>query len=121
MIKKVLLIEDETDLVDALRLRLESVGWKVSVALDGQEGLRKAREERPDLILLDVVIPKVDGYQVCRRLKASAETHSIPVILQTVRAQESDKKLGSKVGRMGISPSHTASTSCSRPSGLFID
>ena len=96
--KKVLLIEDEKDIAEALRFRLESIGWKVVVATNGREGLRKAKRERPDLVLLDVLIPKLDGYQVCRRLKESVETHSIPVILQTVRAQESDKKLGSSAG-----------------------
>ena len=67
--KKLLLVDDEKDLVDAVVLRLEANGYEVSVAYDGQQGLDKARKEKPDLIILDLMLPKVDGYWLCNIFK----------------------------------------------------
>lgn len=96
--KRILVIDDEEDLVNLLTVRLEADGYEVLIALDGQAGLDKAHEERPDLILLDVMMPIMDGYQVCRFLKFDDELKNIPVIMLTARIQEKDKKIGQNVG-----------------------
>lgn len=97
-LKKILVIDDETDLAEMLVLRLEANGYQVISALDGQEGLDKARTEKPDLIILDLMLPKIDGYKVCRMLKFDEKYRHIPIILFTARAQELDIKLGKEVG-----------------------
>lgn len=96
--KKILLIEDEKDMVYAVTLQLESSGYKIITALDGQEGLKRARMEKPDLIILDLMLPKMDGYKVCGLLKADIRYNKIPIIMFTARAQESDKKMGEEAG-----------------------
>ena len=96
--KRILVVEDEIELVKAILIRLQQAGYEVSSAGDGQEGLEKARKEKPDLIILDLMLPKMDGYKVCGLLKADARYNSIPVIISTARAQESDEKLGFEVG-----------------------
>lgn len=79
--KKILFIEDEIDLVAMMKIRLEASGYEMSFAYDGQAGLEMAQKENPDLILLDVVLPELDGLKVCRILKNSQETKSIPIII----------------------------------------
>lgn len=96
--KKLLFIDDEADLVKVVTFRLENAGYEVISALDGQEGLDKARGEKPDLIILDLMLPKVDGYKVCRMLKSDERYKGIPIIMFTARAQEADKKMGKEVG-----------------------
>ncbi len=81
MPKKILFIEDEADQIAVVRMRLETSGFDFIFAMDGQEGLKKAREEKPDLILLDIIMPKLDGYQVCAYLKDDSQTKDIPVIM----------------------------------------
>lgn len=95
---KVLIVDDESELVEMLSLRLEANNYQAISASDGQEGLDKARVENPDLIILDVMLPKIDGYKVCRMLKFDDKYKHIPVILFTARAQASDIKLGADVG-----------------------
>jgi len=96
--KKILVVDDEIDLVAMLTLRLEANDYEVFAAYDGQEGLDKARLLKPDLIILDLMLPKLDGYKVCRMLKFDEKYKQIPIILFTARAQESDVKLGKEVG-----------------------
>ena len=96
--KKILVVDDEKDLVATLAYRLEANGYEVIKANDGQEGLDKAKSEKPDLIVLDLMLPKIDGYKVCRILKFDEKYKHIPIILFTARAQESDIKLGQEVG-----------------------
>jgi DNA-binding response OmpR family regulator len=96
--KRILLVDDEIELVDMLTMRLEANDYAVSSAGDGQEGLDKARSLKPDLIILDLMLPKLDGYKVCRMLKFDEKYKQIPIILFTARAQESDVKLGKEVG-----------------------
>jgi len=96
--KKILLIEDEKDMAYAVTLQLEAKGYEVIVAFDGKEGLDKARTKKPDLIILDLMLPKIDGYKVCRMLKFDSKYQNIPIILFTARAQDSDKKIGKDVG-----------------------
>ena len=98
MPKKILVVDDETDLVSVVKMRLEANNYLVLTAFDGQEALEKARKEKPDLIILDLMLPKMDGYKVCGLLKADTRYNKIPIIMFTARAEESDEKLGFEVG-----------------------
>lgn len=98
MPKKILIADDEVDLVETLTYRLDAAGFEVIAAHDGMEGLAKARKEKPDLIILDVMMPKMDGYQVCRLLKFSKDTKDIPIIMLTARSQDQDRITGQEVG-----------------------
>ena len=98
MNKRILLVDDEIDLIETVKFRLEANNYDVIVANDGQEGLDKARIENPDLIILDLMLPKLDGYKVCRMLKFDEKYKNIPIIVFTARAQDSDKKMGEDVG-----------------------
>lgn len=96
--KKILVVDDEAELVAMVKMRLEANQYEVITASDGQEALDTARRERPDLILLDLMLPKIDGYKVCGLLKADTRFRSIPIILFTARAQDSDKKMAEETG-----------------------
>ncbi len=96
--KRILIVEDVPESLMLLRIRLESYGYKVIGASDGEEGLKKARELRPDLIILDVMLPKMDGLTVCRFLKYDVDYEDIPVIMLTARGEEKDRALGKEVG-----------------------
>jgi len=98
MAKKILVVDDEPQLVELLKIRLEANDYEVLVASDGQEGLKMARNKKPDLIILDLMLPKIDGFTVCRMLKFDEKYKNIPIIMFTARAQETDKKLGREVG-----------------------
>lgn len=98
MVKKILVVDDEQDLLTTVSFRLEANGYQVITANDGQEGIDKVHREKPDLIILDLMLPKIDGYKVCRMLKFDQKYKHIPIILFTARAQESDKTLGLEVG-----------------------
>jgi len=87
MSKKILIVEDEPELVKALQIRLQE-NYKLIVASDGEEGLKKAKEIVPDLIILDIILPGIDGYQVCQALKRDEKYKHIPVIMLTVKAQQ---------------------------------
>lgn len=99
--KRILLVDDEKDLVETMVFQLESIGYEVITAYNGQEALEKARKDNPDLIILDLMLPKIDGYKVCRMLKFDEKYKHIPIVLFTARAQEQDKKLGLEVGANG--------------------
>jgi len=96
--KRILIVEDEIELVKAIQIRLEQAGYEVLFTYDGQGGMEKAKKENPDLIILDLMLPKMDGYKVCGLLKADARYNKIPIIMFTARARESDEKLGLEVG-----------------------
>lgn len=96
--KRILIVEDEADLANALKLRFESVGFAADVAIDGQQALQKVRDNPPDLIILDLMLPKIDGYKVSRILKFDEKYKDIPIIMLTAKAQEKDKELGLQVG-----------------------
>ena len=98
MAKKVLVIDDEPNIVKVVATRLKANNYEVITAFDGQEGLEVARREKPDLIILDLMLPKMDGYKVCGLLKSDARFAKIPIIMFTARAQEEDIKLGEEVG-----------------------
>lgn len=81
--RKILLVEDDVDFAEATKLILESKAYDVIVAYDGKEGLKKAQTEEPNLIILDVMMPELDGYQVCAKLKADPKYRHIPILLLT--------------------------------------
>lgn len=96
--KKILIVEDQAVISNMLRMRLEANDYEVIVAADGQEGLDKARRENPNLILLDIMLPKMDGYQICRLLKADPKYKSIPIIISSGRTPQEIQKVGKEVG-----------------------
>lgn len=93
--KKVLIIEDEKAIADIIEFNLEKEGYDVDAAYDGQEGLRKALEDAPDLILLDVMLPLLDGFEVCKRIRKNSNT---PILMLTAKEEEVDKVLGLELG-----------------------
>ena len=94
--KTILIVEDEKNIVDILRFNLQREGYRTVEAYDGADGLEKARKENPDLILLDVMLPKMIGFDVCRTLRE--EGNNVPVIILTAREEEADKVLGLEIG-----------------------
>jgi len=97
-VKTILVVDDEPDVAQLLSLILKTDGYNVLVAVDGQEALERARKEAPDLILLDVMLPKLDGYRVARMLKFDENYKHIPIIMLTAKIQEKDKKTGMEMG-----------------------
>jgi DNA-binding response OmpR family regulator len=95
---RILVVEDEPDVAELLRYHLAKEGYEVFVAPTGTEAVKRARELHPELILLDLMVPQLNGREVCRRLKADPETQAIPVIMVTGRAEEGDKVLGFELG-----------------------
>ena len=98
MKKTILLIEDYPNAVEVLKTRLENAGYRVLVAFDGSEGLKMAREKQPDLIILDILLPKMNGYKVSRLLKFDAKYKHIPIIMLTSRTRPADQELGKQTG-----------------------
>jgi len=96
--KRILVVEDEEGIVKLVKMYLEHHRYEVVIANDGQEGLEKAKTEKPDLIVLDLMLPKISGYKVCGLLKKDTRYAKTPVILFTAKAQEEDVKLGQEVG-----------------------
>lgn len=96
--KKILIVDDELNILTMVEARLTGNGYDVITASDGQEGLAKARAENPDLIILDIMLPKLDGYKVCRMLKFDEQHKHIPIILLSARTQESDQEVGKQQG-----------------------
>jgi len=96
--ERILIIEDEEDILEVLRYNLEREGFKVLAARDGLEGLRLARSKVPDLILLDLMLPGLDGLDLCRKLKEDPVTRSIRIIMSTAKAETSDQILGLGLG-----------------------
>jgi len=97
-IKKILVVDDEPDVASLLALLLKSQGYDVTSASDGPEALEKARSGKPDLILLDIMLPKLDGYKVARMLKFDENFRHIPIIMLTAKIQEKDKQIGMEMG-----------------------
>lgn len=95
---KILIVDDEKNIVEAVRYNLEKDGFRTVVATDGARALELARRELPDLILLDWMLPEVEGLDVCRTLKQETATRHIPIIMLTVRSSETDKVLGLEMG-----------------------
>jgi two-component system phosphate regulon response regulator PhoB len=95
---QVLVVDDEEDLLELVRYNLTREGYRVSCVATGEEALKAARKQPPDLIVLDLMLPAVDGLEVCRRLKADSKTRDIPIIMLTAKSEESDMVLGLERG-----------------------
>jgi two-component system alkaline phosphatase synthesis response regulator PhoP len=95
---KILVVDDEVNITQILEFSIGSEGFEVITAQNGEEAIEKARREQPDLIILDVMMPKIDGYEACRILKANPLTKNIPVVLLTAKGRDIDKRLGMEVG-----------------------
>jgi DNA-binding response OmpR family regulator len=98
--RRILCIEDEPEMIDLIRLILSRKGFEVSGASGGQEGIYKIRTEKPDLILLDLMMPFMDGWEVYQQMKADEATKNIPVIVVTAKAQSIDKVLGLHIAKV---------------------
>jgi DNA-binding response OmpR family regulator len=95
---RILVVDDEADLVSVLRFGLEIEGFQVISAGDGEEGLRLARENSPALMLLDLMLPKLDGYKVCRALKFDERYRNMPIFILSARSGDQDRKLALEMG-----------------------
>ena len=95
---KILIVDDEPIIVKVVQSRLTAAGYDVIAAFDGQEGLDKARAENPDLIILDIMLPKMDGYRVCSILKLDDHYKKIPIVMFSARVQSEDKEKGLAAG-----------------------
>ena len=95
---KILIVEDERDIVQALEYNLKKEGFEVSKAYDGIQGLKLATDASSDIILLDLMLPGIDGLELCRRIKKDPHTENIPVIMLTAKSGETDKVVGLEVG-----------------------
>ena len=98
MAKKILIVDDEEDIAFGLGRRLTAAGYEAICAEDGVEGLRRAQTENPDLIVLDLMLPKMDGFKVCRLLKFDQRYKQIPIIILSARSQQEDITLGRETG-----------------------
>ncbi|NTW08656.1 MAG: response regulator [Anaerolineaceae bacterium] len=98
--KFILCIEDEPEMIDLIRLILERRGFKVEGAAGGMDGIRKVRELHPDLVLLDLMMPDLDGWEVYQQMKADENSRNIPVIVVTAKAQSIDKVLGLHIAKV---------------------
>lgn len=96
--KKILIIEDEPDILELIEYNLEKFGYQVFSAMNGEEGLAKAKSLMPDLILLDVMLPGMDGHDVCKELKKNQESSQIPIVMLTAKGEESDIVVGLELG-----------------------
>ncbi len=94
---RILIVDDEKELVGLIACRLESAGYEVLSAGDGHSGLEMARREKPDLVILDIMLPKIDGFKVCRLLKFDRKYQSIPILLFSARAFEETADIGRQV------------------------
>jgi len=100
MAARIVYIEDEAEMIDLVRLIFGRKGIEVIGALDGQEGLHKIAEQKPDLVLLDLMMPGIDGWDVYHQMKANQETQHIPVIIVTARALNIDRILGLEIAKV---------------------
>lgn len=98
MVKTVLVVDDEQDVIDLVAFNLQRAGYKAVSARDGSAAIQKASDQQPDLIVLDLMLPGLDGTEVCKRLKAEPKTASIPIIMLTARAEEVDRVVGLELG-----------------------
>jgi len=98
MAKRVLLADDEPNIVESLRFLLERAGFEVLVATDGREALDTALQEKPDVLVLDLMLPELDGYEVLRQLRANADSAGLPVLMLTAKGQRIDRETALKCG-----------------------
>jgi DNA-binding response OmpR family regulator len=98
MAKRILLVEDDPSLLRAVSYILEKEGYEVLTATNGLDGLTKAKGENPDLLILDVMLPGIDGYEVCHRLRAEPQTAQLPILMLSAKGQAADRATGLQVG-----------------------
>lgn len=98
MVRKILVVDDEAVLVETIAYNLEQAGYRVITASDGRSALEAARSEGPDLILLDIMLPGIDGLEVCRQLRRESRTATTPIVMLTAKSDEIDKVVGLEVG-----------------------
>lgn len=98
MAKKILVVDDDSDMVEILKSLLEIKGYDVIKAFNGQEALNKTKQQKPDFILLDIMMPIMDGWETCRRLKACKKTSRIPIAVLTARVDSQDREKAFKLG-----------------------
>jgi two-component system phosphate regulon response regulator PhoB len=96
--ERILVIEDEPDILEMIRYNLDREGYRVSAVVNGEDGFERAHQDAPDLVLLDLMLPGVDGLEICRRLKADPVTRGIPIVMVTAKGDESDIVLGLGLG-----------------------
>lgn len=96
--KKILIVEDEHDILQLVKLYVEKEGFRTVSATSGTEGLRQVKQEKPDLVVLDLMLPGIDGLEVCKRLRAAPETALLPIIMLTAKAEEADTVVGLELG-----------------------
>lgn len=96
--KKILVVEDEKNIAKGVAYNLEREGFRVEIARDGEEGLRAVKASAPDLVVLDLMLPKIDGLEVCRQLRGLDKTAAIPIIMLTAKTQEADRVVGLEIG-----------------------
>ncbi len=97
-VKRILLVDDEVELVKAIQIRLQQAGYEVLVAYNGQEGLEKAHREKPDLIILDLILPKMTGEHVCKEIRKDDAIAATPVIMLTAKGEDADRVIGRVIG-----------------------
>ena len=94
----ILIIEDEIDIANLVRFNFERNGYSVDIAHDGREGLEKILKNQPDLVILDLMLPKIDGYKILKKMQRDTRSHSIPVIMLTAKSQIDDRLKGLELG-----------------------
>lgn len=98
MPKKILIVDDEEDILEILKTLLEDDGYSIILAQDGEEGVKKAVSEKPDIIIIDIMMPKLDGFEAVSQLRSNADTFHIPVIMLTSKDQKIDREKGLSLG-----------------------
>jgi len=96
--KRVLIVDDEQDILESLKFVLEAEGYECYTAINGEDGLKSAKEIMPDLIILDIMMPKINGYKISRLLKFDNKYKNIPIFMLTARSQDEDKLIGQETG-----------------------
>jgi two-component system, OmpR family, alkaline phosphatase synthesis response regulator PhoP len=96
--KRILLVDDEVDFIEVVRVRLEDSNYEVIVAYDGEEALERAERDEPNLIILDIMLPKISGFDVCRKLKIDENFKNIPIIMLSAKFQPNDVNFGIAMG-----------------------
>ena len=98
MATRILVVDDEPDLLELVRINLSQAGFEVETAETGEEGLSRARRNRPDLVVLDVMLPDLPGTEVCRRMRADPELAGLPILMLTAKSEEVDRIVGFELG-----------------------
>jgi two-component system alkaline phosphatase synthesis response regulator PhoP len=96
--KKILIVEDEPDIAQLVKLYLEKDGFRPTIAKTGVEGLKLVKAERPDMVILDLMLPEMDGLEICKRIRTSLDTALLPIMMLTAKAEESDTIIGLELG-----------------------